>query len=810
MEEIKKAKNFIKDMLSSDIKLSRSKGISLYLSNLLKPYISKSLYENLKLIDNLSIQKKKAILEETIQELDKYSITNKPITTTNYTTNLEYNTQQIVKNNLRHIKDLNISIQDMPFLSKNQKQILSLSGLNTLVDVLWYFPYSYENRIPFKSIVSMPIDQYGTLKLRIESFVFDEKDMYPFSIIAKDEYGIIGLKFKIKDKSVLNWYHKGQIIYVYGRLKEYHGKKYMVHPKIFPNNSKDINIIKAVYPLSRNTAETIDSNTPKRRKILEQAINNILDYYKDYWKNLQEILPEEFIIKYNLIDLSWAFKIIHTQKHFDSYKEFEEEFEKAKKRFLYEEMFIFELAMYNRRIGIKSHNAPIIKSDEEEIIKEIENKIHFSLTNAQKRTIREIIKDINTNKPMSRLLQGDVGSGKTMVAIGTSLAVVKNGYQVAIMVPTEILANQHYKNFESFFSKIGYKVGLLTSSTSKTDIHKLISENYFNIVIGTHALIQEKVNFNNLGLVIIDEQHRFGVAQRQALLEKSQQIPHMLYMSATPIPRTIAMGIFGDLDISVLDEMPANRKHIKTSILYLDRQKDMDFLINHIKKEIQNGRKIYIVYPLIEESEKLDIKAAQTEYEKWKNIFKDYEVLLLHGKMNDSQKQEIMEAFKEKAHILVSTTVIEVGVDVPQASTIVIEDAHRFGLSQLHQLRGRVGRGDTEGYCFLTTKSDFIKNQILTEQNQTLKRFRIMVSTNDGFKISLEDLKLRGPGDVLGLSQTGYFNFNIVDLKNEEHLTQMAKIREELKNYKQINQDLIWLVERKYLKEKASTISSIV
>ncbi len=788
MEDLEKPKSLIKDLLSSDTKLERAKGFGAYLSSALKPYISDTLYKSLSIVDELSKEKKRALLEQILQELEAFnSYIQKPT------------------KHFKRLKDLNISIDDMDFLNKSQKKILHASDLNTLIDVLWYFPYTYENRLLLKSISSLPIEHYGTLLVKIENLIYDEKEKYPFTIMTTDGKTRLFLKFKAKDRSVMSWYQKGQNIIVYGLLKEFRGQRYMVHPKIFSDSSKEVDIIKAVYPLERfEETKDISASSQKRRKLLEGAIKAILNFYKDYWQNLQDILPDEFLRENDLIPLSLAFKIIHTQDYFKDYKSFESMLSKAKKRFLYEEIFMFELAMLKRRALVKSLNAHPIKEDPEAIIKDIENKISFSLTNAQKRAIKEILKDMGSTKPMSRLLQGDVGSGKTMVAIASALAVIRSGLQVALMVPTEILANQHYKNFYEFFKGLGYRVGLLTSSTSKKDIHKLISIGEIDIVIGTHALVQEKVKFKNLGLVIIDEQHRFGVAQRQNLLEKNDNyMPHLLYMSATPIPRTIAMGIFGDLDISVLDEMPSMRKPVKTSVLYSDDEKDMNLLINHIKKELSQGNKVYIVYPLIEESEKLDLKAAQTEYEKWKDLFKDYKVLLLHGRMNDKEKASIMEEFKESAHILVSTTVIEVGIDVKEATTIIIEDAHRFGLSQLHQLRGRVGRGDREGYCFLLVNSAFIKSQKTTEQNATLKRLRTMVKTRDGFEISLEDLKLRGPGDVLGLSQSGYFQFSFADLKNEEHLKLMSSIRESILKYKNnLSEDLLWLVNKKYMDEK--------
>ncbi len=785
--EINQIKDIIKDLLSDEAKLSRTK-ISQFLIQNLKPYISKELYELLKYVDDVTIPKRKSILETVMEELSLQDDFKPKVSS-------------------KKVINLNISISDMDFLNKKQKHILLSYNLNTLIDVLWYFPYIYENRI-LTTLRSLKTEETGAISLEIEKVSYEPSEKYPLSILAKENKDYIHLKFKSKDNSSVNWYKKGQKIVAYGRLKEFRGQKYMVHPKIFSENSKEINIIKPIYPLGRNTQLDMDASTSKKRKLLEEAIELILNYYKSYWQNVEEILPKSFLEKHGLIELSLAFNIMH-KPQFKDFKSFDIMLQKAKKRFLYEEIFIFELAMLKRRAQIKSLNSVPIQADKDNIIKEIESHMGFSLTNAQKRAIEEISIDMNSSKPMSRLLQGDVGSGKTAVAMACSLACLKNNMQVALMAPTEILANQHFKSFKNFFEKLGYNIGLLTSSTSKTDAKKLISMGVINIVIGTHALIQEDVTFKELGLVIVDEQHRFGVAQRQALLQKNHNIlPHMLYMSATPIPRTIAMGIFGDMDISVLDEMPSNRKPVKTYVIYQDDPKDMDILIKHINKELSKGRKIYIVYPLIEESEKIDLKAATMEYEKWKDIFKDKKVLLLHGKMNDAEKSKVMEEFKENADILVSTTVIEVGIDVPTASTIVIEDAHRFGLSQLHQLRGRVGRGGLEGYCFLTVQSDMVKSQKPLEQSDTLKRLKIMVKTNNGFEISMEDFKMRGPGDVLGLSQSGFLQFNNVDLKNQEHLVLMSNIREEIPSYKkEVSKSLGFLTDLRYFKNKDISIA---
>ena len=408
-----------------------------------------------------------------------------------------------------------------------------------------------------------------------------------------------------------------------------------------------------------------------------------------------------------------------------------------------------------------------LKTQKGGLVEKFLKGLPFDLTNAQKNAINEIFTDINSGKPMQRLLQGDVGSGKTVVACTMLLAAIENGYQAAIMAPTEILAAQHFNNFVKMLTPLGVSCALFTSSNSKKTRVKLetdLRNGQIDIAVGTHALIQDNVEFKNLGAIIVDEQHRFGVKQRNALKTKAT-VPQMLTMSATPIPRTLALTVHGDLDLTVIDELPAGRKAIKTTLIKSSQRKKA---LDLIRLEVAKGHQAYIVFPLIDESESISAKAATTEAENLRNgEFSDLSVGLLHGKMKPDEKDEVMKAFKDKKYdVLVSTTVVEVGVDVPNATVIVIENAERFGLSQLHQLRGRVGRNDLQSYCVLVSSS---------ASQDTLMRLNIMTETNDGFVIAEKDLEIRGPGEFLGIRQSGLPELNLTDLTKDIKILECAR-----------------------------------
>ncbi len=478
-------------------------------------------------------------------------------------------------------------------------------------------------------------------------------------------------------------------------------------------------------------------------------------------ENIAEVLSEPVRIGNDLLDHRQALLKMH-------YPKSAEETETVRQTLAFEELFYLQLVIALRKKMQSGETKQItINKPGESFEKLFREHLGFELTAAQKRVIKEIISDMRSAKPMNRLLQGDVGSGKTIVAVFCMLAAAESGYQAAFMAPTEILAEQHYKTLSAYFNKLGIETVLLTGSIKKkereTFLEKIRSGNA-RIIVGTHALIQDKVEFNSLAFIVIDEQHKFGVMQRAKLKAKGIT-PDVLVMTATPIPRTLSLTFYGDLDVSVIDELPANRKNIKTALrTETDRTKVYDF----IKKEISSGRQVYIVYPIINESEKLDLKSAIKHYEILKEgVFSKYKIGLVHGKMNWHEIDSTIEDFKNrKLDILVATTVIEVGIDIPNATIMVIEEAQRFGLSQLHQLRGRVGRGAEQSYCILMAES---RGEVSTE------RLKIMTETNDGFKISETDLKLRGPGEFFGIRQSGELNFTAADIVKDTELIQKAK-----------------------------------
>ena len=502
-------------------------------------------------------------------------------------------------------------------------------------------------------------------------------------------------------------------------------------------------------------------------KVLRRAIFNAISVYKGCISN---ILPNFIREKYGILDKSVAIEQIH-------FPETMELLEQARFSLIFEELFLVQLKLARlREQNNLSHNALALKISKDGLVTKFIESLPFELTGGQKKAVNEILNDLNSDIPMARLLQGDVGSGKTVVATIMLLAGVENGYQGAIMAPTEILAQQHYNNLVNWLTPMGLSVGLFLGSQGKKVREKFrtdLRNGQMNIAVGTHALIQEDVEFNNLGAIVVDEQHRFGVKQRNILKKKSQN-PQMLTMTATPIPRTLALTVHGDLDLTVIDELPKGRKPVKTSLVSSHKG-----VYDLIKSEIESGRQAYVVYPLIEESETLSAKAATKEAERLQSeVFPQFNIGLLHGKLKNDEKEQIMDDFKNKKYdILVSTTVVEVGVDVPNATIMLIENAERFGLSQLHQLRGRVGRSDMQSYCILYTS---------TRTEETRERLKIMTETNDGFVIAEKDLQLRGPGEFLGTRQSGLPDLIISDIVRDAKILEMARNEaiDFIKNYK--------------------------
>ena len=491
-------------------------------------------------------------------------------------------------------------------------------------------------------------------------------------------------------------------------------------------------------------------------KVLRRAIYNAIQTYKN---EIENVIPNFIREKYGILDKKTAVEQIH-------FPETMELLEQSRFSLIFEELFLIQLKLVRlREQNAHNHSALALKIKENGLVRQFIGNLPFELTGGQKRAVNEILHDLNSDIPMARLLQGDVGSGKTVVATIMLLAGVENGYQGALMAPTEILAQQHYNNLLQWLTPMGISVGLFLGSQGKKVREKFrtdLRNGQMNIAVGTHALIQEGVDFNNLGAIVVDEQHRFGVKQRNVLKKKSQN-PQILTMTATPIPRTLALTVHGDLDLTIIDELPKGRKPIKTSLVTSHRG-----VYELIRQEIEAGRQAYVVYPLIEESETLSAKAATIEAERLQNeVFPQFKIGLLHGKLKNDEKDKVMKDFKDKKYdILVSTTVVEVGVDVPNATVMLIENAERFGLSQLHQLRGRVGRSDLQSYCILHTS---------TKSQETKERLSIMTQTNDGFVIAEKDLQIRGPGEFLGTRQSGLPDLIISDIVRDAKILEMAR-----------------------------------
>lgn len=552
-------------------------------------------------------------------------------------------------------------------------------------------------------------------------------------------------------------------IVAYGKPNEFNRTYSIIHPEI-ETVENHRTAPQGLYPVYPSTEKLTKKGVSNRvwQKMQMQLLSEI--------KEMDENLSDNIIRKFNFPDRLTTFRQIHFPKS-------TEELKSAENRLKFEEFFFLQIGLLikkiNHRRKYKSNEFTVVGKYFNEFY---ENHLPFELTNAQKRVVKEIRADLGQPVQMNRLLQGDVGSGKTMVALLSALIAADNGFQTAFMAPTEILAQQHYESMKNYLSEMDIKIGLLTGST-KTKDRKILDEKLtsgeIHILVGTHALIEDHVRFKNLGFAIIDEQHKFGVAQRAKFIRKGKFPPHTLVMTATPIPRTLAMSLYGDLDISVIDELPAGRKPIKT---VHRKDKDRLGLFGFMKTEIKKGRQIYIVYPLIEESEKMDYKDLMDGYESITRAFPlpDYAVSIVHGRMKSEDKDFEMQRFaKGETQILVATTVIEVGVNVPNASVMVIESAEKFGLSQLHQLRGRVGRGAEQSYCILMTKDN------LTQDAFT--RISTMCRTNDGFEIAEADMQLRGPGDIMGTQQSGILNFKIANLvKDQKMLTTARFIAEEL------------------------------
>ena len=655
---------------------------------------------------------------------------------------------------------LDQDIQFLPSVGPKTKEILSKElGIRSYGDLLEYYPYKYVDRSKIFHISELTSDMpFVQLKGKILSYEEVDIGKRNKMLVAhfSDGYGVVDLVWFRSAQYIIKSYKVGTEYIVFGKPSAYNGRFQFAHPDIDDASKLQISEMRMqpFYGLTENM---------KKRGYTSRSIERITRNLVSILPPLPETLPDFIVNRLHLVSRDAALRMIH-------YPHSHQEMQKAQVRLKFEELFYVQLNILRYASDQRRKYRGYIFNRIGDIFNGFyAHYLPFELTGAQKRVMHEIRADMCSGRQMNRLLQGDVGSGKTLVALMTMLIALDNGYQACLMAPTEILAEQHLQTIRDFLQGMDIRVELLTGIVKGKKRKKILdglATGDIQILIGTHAVIEDPVAFHRLGVAVIDEQHRFGVAQRAKLWAKSENPPHVLVMTATPIPRTLAMTIYGDLDVSVIDELPPGRKPIQT-LHKFDNQ--LTSLYQSIRRQINLGRQVYIVFPLIKESEKMDLKNLEEGYETLKQAFPEFRLSKIHGRMKSAEKEAEMEQFvKGKTQILVATTVIEVGVNVPNASVMVILDAQRFGLSQLHQLRGRVGRGCDQSYCILVT------GYKLSEE--TRKRIDIMCDTNDGFRIAEADLKLRGPGDLEGTQQSGMaFDLKIANIARDGQLVQLAR-----------------------------------
>ena len=636
------------------------------------------------------------------------------------------------------------------FDEKNIKKLRSL-GIKSLYDLFYYFPRSYDDRTNIMKINELRGDEYVVLKASLMKIVAPptHSGVKMVKATATDGTGIIEIVW-FQMPYLRKTLKLGEEYIFIGQVKRGYVFQ-MVNPE-FKLSSNQRKISEGEILPIYSTSKELPQNS--FRRLVKEAVKSKKQLFL-------ENIPDSILKKYKILGREEALTEIHFPKNSKSIEE-------AKRRFAIEELLVLEMGILQKRFELDNENhSKYTLEDKKTLVKKYLENLSFSLTKAQKRVITEIYKDLSNGRIVNRLIQGDVGSGKTIVSMILLLYMVENSYQGVLMAPTEILAVQHYLSVKEKFEKLGVRVELLTGSFKGKTKEKLlndIKEGNVDIVIGTHALIEENVYFKKLGLIIIDEQHRFGVVQRKLLRDKGV-LANLVVMSATPIPRSLALSIYGDLDVSVIDELPPGRKPIKTK--WISNDEDRDIMYDFIGKKLFQGRQAYFIAPLIEESEKLAAKSTEELYEEVSKKLPMYRIGVLHGRMKNSEKDEVMKRFKNKElDILVSTTVIEVGVDVPNATIMVINNSERFGLSALHQLRGRVGRGEHQSYCFLVSK---------TENATSKARLQIMEETQDGFKIAEEDLKLRKSGEIFGTKQSGFSDLKFTDIVHDIKTIKLVK-----------------------------------
>ena len=653
------------------------------------------------------------------------------------------------------------NIMYLPGVGPRKAEILkSELKIVSFEDLLYHFPYRYVDRSRFYTIREITGDMpYIQVKGKITSLKLAGEGRGKRMIgTFSDETGSLELVWFKGLKYLKEQIKPNETYILFGKPSKFNNTINVVHPELDKEQNGKVPFFAGLQPFYNTTEKMKNSYLGSRAmfKLVQIA-------FQTYNSVIPETLPPRIIEQLKLMNINQALRHIHMPPDAQT-------LQKASFRLKFEELFYIQLNILRlrnqRTFNIKGH---IFSTVGRHLNRFYAENLPFELTNAQKRVIKEIRRDMGSGHQMNRLLQGDVGSGKTLVALMVMLIAIDNNFQACIMAPTEILARQHFESISEMLNGLDIHVALLTGSTKKAareNLHARLQSGELNILIGTHALIEDTVKFHNLGLVVIDEQHRFGVAQRARLWKKNLSPPHVLVMTATPIPRTLAMTTYGDLDVSVIDELPPGRKPIETTHIYHKKRLGLN---KFVKEQIDAGRQVYVVYPLIEESEKMDFQNLTDGFEYMKEVFPNNTVSMVHGKMKPAEKDAAMQEFSAgRSQILVSTTVIEVGVNVPNASVMIIESAERFGLSQLHQLRGRVGRGAEQSYCILMTGYKL--------SSETRQRMEIMTATNDGFEIAEADMKLRGPGDLEGTQQSGLpFELKIANLAKDTHLLQMAR-----------------------------------